>query len=64
MAQNAPHKGCAVLTPTYAWVTEGFNTQDLPEAKALLSLLGAPERVSSPWSSMENETSVSVSPGA
>jgi predicted ATPase len=29
-----------VLTPVYGWFTEGFDTADLPEAKALLEELG------------------------
>jgi predicted ATPase len=27
---------CELLTPVYGWFTEGFDTQDLQEAKALL----------------------------
>jgi len=30
-----------LLTPVYAWFTEGFDTQDLKEAKALLDALDA-----------------------
>ena len=29
-----------LLAPVYAWFTEGFDTQDLKEAKALLDELG------------------------
>ena len=29
----------ALLAPVYAWFTEGFDTQDLPDAKALLEEL-------------------------
>jgi predicted ATPase len=28
-----------LLTPVYGWFTEGFDTQDLKEAKALLEAL-------------------------
>jgi predicted ATPase len=31
----------ALLTPVYGWFTEGFDTADLQEAKALLDELGA-----------------------
>ena len=30
------HKAYDLLAPTYAWFTEGFNTRDLIDAKALL----------------------------
>jgi predicted ATPase len=30
-----------VLAPVYGWFTEGFDTRDLKEAKALLEELGA-----------------------
>jgi predicted ATPase len=30
-----------LLAPVYAWFTEGFDTRDLKEAKALLEELGA-----------------------
>jgi predicted ATPase len=30
----------ALLAPLYAWFTEGFDTRDLIEAKALLAKLG------------------------
>jgi predicted ATPase len=30
-----------LLAPTYGWFTEGFDTADLQEAKALLEELGA-----------------------
>jgi predicted ATPase len=32
---------CELLTPVFAWFTEGFDTRDLKEAKALLEKLGA-----------------------
>jgi hypothetical protein len=31
-----------VLAPVYGWFTEGFDTADLKEAKALLDELGQP----------------------
>ena len=31
----------SLLAPIYAWFTEGFDTVDLKEAKALLDALGA-----------------------
>jgi predicted ATPase len=31
----------ALLAPVYGWFTEGFDTADLQEAKALLEELGA-----------------------
>ena len=30
-----------LLAPVYSWFTEGFDTRDLKEAKALLEELGA-----------------------
>ena len=33
--------GSSLLAPLYAWFTEGFDTLDLIEAKALLEDLGA-----------------------
>jgi len=30
-----------LLTPVYGWFTEGFDTLDLKEAKALLDALGS-----------------------
>ena len=39
------HKPCArkreLLAPVYAWFTEGFDTRDLKEAKALLPELAS-----------------------
>ena len=32
-------KGAAFLAPVYGWFTEGFDTADLKEAKALLNEL-------------------------
>ncbi|MCP3470424.1 AAA family ATPase [Bradyrhizobium sp. CCGUVB1N3] len=36
--QGRHEEALALLTPIYAWFTEGFDTQDLKEAKALLDL--------------------------
>jgi predicted ATPase len=33
-------EACALLAPVYGWCTEGFDTSDLQEAKALLETLG------------------------
>jgi predicted ATPase len=30
------HEACNLLAPLYGWFTEGFNTRDWKEAKALL----------------------------
>ena len=32
-------KACELLAPIYGWFTEGFDTKDLQEAKALLDEL-------------------------
>ena len=42
-ARQAPHSHCgpAILTPVYGWFTEGFDSLDLQEAKALLDELHA-----------------------
>jgi predicted ATPase len=37
-----PHEAAALLAPIYAWFTEGFDTADLTEAKALLDKLTEP----------------------
>jgi hypothetical protein len=34
--QGRPAEARPLLAETYAWFTEGFNTRDLREAKALL----------------------------
>jgi predicted ATPase/DNA-binding winged helix-turn-helix (wHTH) protein len=39
--QGKPAAARALLAPTYGWFTEGFDTADLREAKALLEDLGA-----------------------
>jgi predicted ATPase len=39
--QKARDEACDLLAPVYNWFTEGFDTLDLKEAKALLGELGA-----------------------
>ena len=43
-----------LLAPIYGWFTEGFDTKDLQEAKALLAAL-AEERRNSPTSLIKRE---------
>jgi predicted ATPase len=38
--QGKRAEACELLTPIYRWFTEGFDTADLQEAKALLETLG------------------------
>jgi predicted ATPase len=39
--QQGKHaEACALLAPVYGWFTEGFDTSDLQEAKALLEAFG------------------------
>jgi predicted ATPase len=38
--QGKREEACALLAPIYGWFTEGFDTADLQEAKALLEELG------------------------
>jgi predicted ATPase len=38
--QGKPTEARALLAPIYGWFTEGFDTADLKEAKALLEELG------------------------
>jgi predicted ATPase len=38
--QGKVHQARKLLAPVYGWFTEGFDTRDLKEAKALLSELG------------------------
>jgi class 3 adenylate cyclase/predicted ATPase len=45
--QGRRAEACDLLTPVYGWFTEGFDTPDLKEAKALLDELGAPDGHSS-----------------
>jgi tetratricopeptide (TPR) repeat protein len=40
--QGRPQEAVALLAPVYAWFTEGFDTADLKEAKALLDNLTEP----------------------
>ena len=40
--QGRPQEAAALLAPIYAWFTEGFDTPDLKEAKALLDKLTEP----------------------
>ena len=40
MDQGRREEALEVLTPVYGWFTEGFETQDLKQAKALLDQLG------------------------
>lgn len=37
--QDRCDQACALLSPIYGWFTEGFNTPDLRDAKALLDEL-------------------------
>jgi predicted ATPase len=39
--QDKPQQARELLAPVYGWFTEGFNTRDLKEAKALLEELAA-----------------------
>jgi predicted ATPase len=39
--QGKRQEACSLLTPIYGWFTEGFDTTDLQEAKALLEELSA-----------------------
>ena len=39
--QSKTHKARELLAPVYGWFTEGFDTRDLKEAKALLEELGS-----------------------
>ena len=40
--QGRQREAVALLTPNYAWFTEGFDTADLREAKTLLDKLTEP----------------------
>ena len=46
LRRDQGHRGEArdLLAPVYGWFTEGFDTPDLKEAKALLDELGGIER--------------------
>ena len=37
--QGKPQQARELLAPVYSWFTEGFDTRDLKEAKALLEAL-------------------------
>jgi predicted ATPase len=39
--QGKPQQARELLAPVYAWFTEGFETRDLKEAKALLAQLAS-----------------------
>ena len=39
--QGNPQQARELLAPVYAWFTEGFDTRDLKEAKALLEELAS-----------------------
>jgi predicted ATPase len=39
--QGTPQQARELLAPVYGWFTEGFDTRDLKEAKALLEELNA-----------------------
>ena len=39
--QGKPQQACELLAPVYGWFTEGFDTRDLKEAKALLEELAS-----------------------
>ena len=38
--QSKQEEARALLAPIYSWFTEGFDTADIQEAKALLEVLG------------------------
>ena len=40
LERNERRKAVDLLAPVYGWFTEGFDTADLKEAKALLDQLG------------------------
>ena len=42
--QGKPQHARELLAPVYGWFTEGFDTRDLKEAKALLEKLGGTHR--------------------
>jgi hypothetical protein len=39
--QGKPQQACELLAPVYGWFTEGFDTLDLKQTKALLDELRA-----------------------
>jgi SAM domain (Sterile alpha motif) len=44
-----PQQARELLAPVYGWFTEGFDTRDLKEAKALLEELSWSRATSKPW---------------
>jgi len=42
MRQNRRDEARSILSEIYGWFTEGFDTADLKDAKALLDELGTP----------------------
>jgi predicted ATPase len=44
-SQGKRHEAYGLLAPVYGWFTEGFDTKDFLEAKALLNELAAPSSV-------------------
>jgi predicted ATPase len=40
-SQGKPQQARELLAPVYGWFTEGFDTRDLKEAKALLEELAS-----------------------
>jgi hypothetical protein len=53
-----------LLAPVYGWFTEGFDTLDLKEAKALLDELLSPESLPSPPSVTSPEPIFQIFPQA
>ena len=49
-SQNKVQQARELLAPVYGWFTEGFDTRDLKEAKALLEELGSNGKASEPFS--------------
>jgi hypothetical protein len=39
--QGKRDEACNLIAPVYGWFTEGFDTRDLKEAKALLDTLAS-----------------------
>ena len=50
MAWAVRHHSISPLVPTYGWFTEGFDTADLQDAKALLGELYGAQRLQYPSS--------------
>jgi predicted ATPase len=51
--QGRREEAAALLAPIYAWFTEGFDTADLKEAKALLDKLTEPAIAAEGWARCE-----------